>query len=179
VIHPPRWPQLSAGGGAEAGAGPLSISSAAPSKAQRRWALPIFLPLWQWEDGRLTYGCKTQKENTMKTIALLCLFLAATVTIVLAENKNNYENDHDHRADLELRYVELSTKIFKIQNDFERHLIQKDQIIFALEDKIKLFESDLFQTTQSLRNLELEVWDLKDSSASNFTQTGSIEQPSE
>lgn len=94
----------------------------------------------------------------------------------MSANKNNYENDHDHRADLELRYVELSSKVFKIQNDFESHLIQKDQIIFALEDKIKILESDLFQTTQSLRNLELEVWDLKDSSASNFKRTGDMEQ---
>jgi hypothetical protein len=111
----------------------------------------------------------------MKTIALLCLFLAATVTIAIGGNKNNYETDHDHRADLELRYVELNSKVFQIQNDFERHLIQKDQIIFALEDKIKLLESDLFQATQSLRNLELEVWDLKDSAASNSKQTSAIE----
>ncbi|ALC17126.1 hypothetical protein DSOUD_2365 [Desulfuromonas soudanensis] len=111
----------------------------------------------------------------MKTIALLCLFLAAAVTIAIAANKNNYETDHDHRSDLELRYIELNTKIFQIQNDFERHLSQKDYIILALEDKIKLLESDLFQTTQSLRNLELEVWDLKDSSASNSKLTGAIE----
>ncbi|HEX9873385.1 MAG TPA: hypothetical protein VGA43_03410 [Deferrimonas sp.] len=115
----------------------------------------------------------------MKTIALLCLFLAATVSISIAANKNNYESDHDHRSDLELRYVELNTKVFQIQTDFERHLTQKDNIIIALEDKIKLLESDLFQATQSLRNLELEVWDLKDSSASIFKRTGGLEELSE
>jgi hypothetical protein len=108
----------------------------------------------------------------MKTIALLCLILAATVTIAIAGNNKDHQYDHDHRSDLELRYVELSTKLFQIQNDFERHLSQKDNIILALEDKIKFLESDLFQTTQSLRNLELEVWDLKDSSDSNLKLTG-------
>jgi len=93
----------------------------------------------------------------------------------MAANKNNHENDHDHRSDFELRYVELNSKILQIQNDFERHLIQKDQLIFALEDKIKLLESDLFHAIQSLRNLELEIWDLKDSSASSFKQTGTTE----
>lgn len=104
----------------------------------------------------------------MKKITLLCLFLAATTTFASAGDKKESEHNHDYEQEqryrLEDKYIALNNLVIQLQYDYARHLSQKDQTINDLEKKMAAMESDLFQTTQSLRNLELEVWDLKKSS---------------
>lgn len=105
----------------------------------------------------------------MKKTTLFCLFLALTTLASAGDKKESeYSHDrdyeHEQRYRLEDKYIALSNLVIQLQYDYARHLNQKDQIINDLEKKMAAMESDLFQTTQSLRNLELEVWDLKKSS---------------
>lgn len=99
----------------------------------------------------------------MKTMTLLGLFFAVTMTCATAGDKKDPEYDHDRRYRMEEKYIELNNLVIQLQYDFARHLSHKDNLIDELENKIVLLESDLFQVTQSLRNLELEVWDMKKS----------------
>ncbi len=102
----------------------------------------------------------------MRVVVLLSLVLFMLPTLLPAQERSERET---HSRSLEKRYDDLRDQLYEIKYDLREELRDQELRLRAQEDvigrlqlKIKDLESDLFQTTQSLRNLELEVWDLKE-----------------
>lgn len=99
----------------------------------------------------------------MKFLTLLCLFLLAFPSFNFADNHS--ENNSNFKAS-EKRYDDLKSEIHDIKYDLREQIThqqitikEQDKAIVELRLKIRDLENQVFQTTQSLRNLELEVWD--------------------
>ena len=103
----------------------------------------------------------------MKITTLVCLVFLLPTSMAIAEIKH-------HDADPEIfekRFDDLKDQVYEIKYDLtnkinsQYHIIkEQEKEIVELKLKIKDLDSNLFQTTQSLRNLELEVWEIKKSS---------------
>ena len=96
----------------------------------------------------------------MKSITLICLSLIVAVSLSFADNHTSREPNKREFYTLRDNYIELRYIINEMKFRFDNHLNQKDQVIARLEEKIKELENELFYTTESLRCLELEVWDM-------------------
>ena len=103
----------------------------------------------------------------MKITTLVCLVFLLLTSMATAEIKR-HGNDPEI---FEKRFDDLKDQVYEIKHDLinkissQYHTIkEQEKEIVELKLKIKDLDSNLFQTTQSLRNLELEVWEIKKSS---------------
>jgi len=104
----------------------------------------------------------------MKVSAILLLFILSTFSLAIADDRNQKEPNHQT---IENRYDDLKEQMYEIKYDLRAQIKNQSKTIKEQEEKIidlqliiKNLDSALFQTTQSLRNLELEVWDMKKAS---------------
>ena len=104
----------------------------------------------------------------MRAMFLSCIFMLSLISISSAEINKKHDSDKDT---YETRIEDLKDQIYEVKYSLlgdirsQFRIIREQEIeIVELKLKIKELEYELFQTTQSLRNLELEVWDMKESS---------------
>ena len=101
----------------------------------------------------------------MRVLIMMCLAVLALVSPLLAVERSSKES---RSQGFEERYDDLREQMYDIKYDLaariryqEETIKEQGEVIDELQLKIKDLESELFQATQSLRNLELEVWDMK------------------
>jgi len=104
----------------------------------------------------------------MKITTLVCLVFLFLTSMATAEIKR-------HGTDPEIfekRFDDLKDQVYEIKYDLASKISsqyytikEQEKEIVELRLKIKDLDSNLFQTTQSLRNLELEVWEIIKSSS--------------
>lgn len=104
----------------------------------------------------------------MKITTFVCLIFLLLTSMATAEINKRHDTDSEMSGK---RLDDLKDQVYEIKYDLtskisSQYYIIKEQEkeIVELKLKIKDLESNLFQTTQSLRNLELEVWEIKKSS---------------
>ncbi len=103
-----------------------------------------------------------QLEKTMKRILLICLLFVSSASFSSASSNFDQEVENKKYYEHEKRHDDLMVLINQIRYDANR-LARQEELIGELRMEIKDLEHNIFQANQSLRNLELEVWDLKDS----------------
>ena len=96
----------------------------------------------------------------MKQILFLCLFLGIYAPPSYAGNDTSTVHGKNDRYRLQEQVFELRYLVNDLNLRFDQHLNQKDNVIEGLNKKIKELESELYYTTESLRSLEIEVWDM-------------------
>ncbi len=101
----------------------------------------------------------------MKVIISCGVILLLLTSTPFAEN---HEFNEIYFESCIKRIDDLTTRIHNIKSDVlsevraQQSLVREHlDTIDRLNIRVKELESDLFQTTQSLRNLELELWDMK------------------
>ncbi|MEJ2201229.1 MAG: hypothetical protein P8X63_09500 [Desulfuromonadaceae bacterium] len=104
----------------------------------------------------------------MRFLTILFIIFLTFPSFSFAADRS--DNDANYNG-FEKRYDELKSEIYEMKynlrqqiRDQQKIIKDQDDTIIDLRLKVKDLESQIFQTTQSLRNLELEVWDLKESS---------------
>ena len=109
----------------------------------------------------------------MKLTRMITLFVALSVfaSIAGAAGPARDDKDQDKSPPLDRRYYDLKDSVDDIRYELKDEIRHQSRIIEKQDAQIEEMrlhindlEHELFQTTQSLRNLELEVWDLKKSS---------------
>ena len=97
-------------------------------------------------------------------LGLIVMFMAAPLGATgKGDHDAGFKNFEDRYDDLRAQLYDIKHDLRAELRDQERTIKEQGVLIDQLQLKIKDLESELFQTTQSLRNLELEVWDMKKS----------------
>ena len=107
----------------------------------------------------------------MKHIQFICIvtILLSAVSFSFARDGKadgtKHESLHELRGDLRVQLLEMElleqTLRRQITSQIETIKEQDSQIV-DMRLKVNDLENSFFQITQSLRNLELEVWDMKE-----------------
>ncbi len=107
----------------------------------------------------------------MTLIRTVSLLVALSFVASVAGAASVTHDDKDKNPPLERRFYDLKDSVEDIRYELKDAMRRQSRVIEEQEDLIEEMrlhindlEHELFQTTQSLRNLELEVWDLKKSS---------------
>jgi flagellar motility protein MotE (MotC chaperone) len=107
----------------------------------------------------------------MRYFLLICLIVLIPLSVSTASSHNDEKEKSYKYSDHEKRHEDLKDQLYELKYDLRQQIRYQNktideqaEIIREMRLTIKDLESNLFQTTQSLRNLELEVWDMKKSS---------------
>ena len=94
----------------------------------------------------------------MRIFLLLCTIFLLSGSGSFAKEESDHKHDKDNCHEYDERYDELMYTLQNLNQNYQRQIKERDEIIVEMRTKIKELESDVFQTNQRLKNLELEVW---------------------
>lgn len=94
----------------------------------------------------------------MKMFLLLCTIFLLSGSGSFAKEESEHKHDKDNCHEYDVRYDELMYTLRDLNQTYQRQIKERDEIIVEMRIKMKELESDVFQTNQRLKNLEMEVW---------------------